>query len=187
MKTLDEKIEEYILNHWSDSDCMNYYKEGIREGANFVKQEMQREIEDSRNYVSELERRNESLKFATKDFWKQHNQSSEKIVKLKKEIDQLKLELKNPYCPACSSCGDNLCCPAEMCLHPDIKSETVLEYKELLKSVASENSKLKALLDKAVGAFTKIESNDLNHDWASDIARETLSDIKKEMGEQNGL
>lgn len=47
-------------------------------------------------------------------------------------------DVESPYCPKCGSCGHDGCCPAEACLYPEIKSETVKELKLEVEQLQSQ-------------------------------------------------
>lgn len=74
------------------------------------------------------------------------------VEQLKKENTELKSEIDNlkipsPYCPICNSCGEDGCCPAERCLYPTVKADTVTQHKELFKDACDEIHQLKSDLE----------------------------------------
>jgi predicted RNA-binding protein with PIN domain len=59
------------------------------------------------------------------------------------------------YCKACGSCGEDGCCPAELCQYPGIKSETLSAMKEIAERVCTENEELKGNMKICVEALEK--------------------------------
>lgn len=53
-------------------------------------------------------------------------------------ITQLEVEARYPVCPTCGSCGVDQCCPAQNCLYPGIKAETVKQAQDLAEEAMDE-------------------------------------------------
>lgn len=72
---------------------------------------------------------------------------SARCAELEKEIRQMQADDGCfPYCPSCNSCGEDGCCPVEMCKYPGIKAETVTQLKEDAERDYREIESLKAQL-----------------------------------------
>lgn len=100
-----------------------------------------------------------------------HNGLSEQVPELVAVTSWLQnITSDTPYCPGCGSCGHDGCCPAEICIYPGIKEETLAQAKEISESVCNENIRLRKdrkHQDQLIHTlFTKIKHGDQEHqDW----------------------
>lgn len=107
---------------------------------------------------------------------------SAKIENLKKQVEDLKLELdeaRDPvHCNLCGSCGIDMCCPAHGCAHPHIKSETLKEQSETILELYNE------LKEKDEVLAWYGEEGVYNWHYSDDKRTTTTTDVQEDFGKR---
>lgn len=198
MKTLEEKIEEQA-QEMPEYDTTEYtVRDAFYKGANFVKAEMQKEIDELENKNYNLRCGIQSYINARDEALFNENQASDRLIEFQKEMGE---QMKNKIIYVCkgSYAGDIQENPfySVVVSEEKYKENYVNEPEEkyLHKYILfSEYDKLKALLNKAVEALSNLQGHadasllfpqkdKVDLFQAEQLARQALTEIKKEMDE----